>query len=120
MNSCLYECVIVHRRLRPKRYAFEHRMMMLYADLDELDAIDRSTRLLSQDRPNLYSFRDADYFPTGAQGRLKSRVTAFLREHGIDIGAAGRIRLLTLPRRNPSSPSRRRPTTGFRAASGSS
>jgi DUF1365 family protein len=98
LNSCLYECVIVHRRLRPKPYAFEHRMMMLYADLDELETIDRSTRLLSQDRPNLYSFRDADYFPTGAEGRLKSRVSAFLRERGIDIGAAGRIRLLTLPR----------------------
>jgi DUF1365 family protein len=98
LNSCLYECVIVHRRLRPKPYAFEHRMMMLYADLDELETIDRSTRLLSQDRPNLYSFRDADYFPTGAEGRLKSRVSTFLRERGIDIGAAGRIRLLTLPR----------------------
>jgi uncharacterized protein len=98
LNSCLYECVIVHRRLRPKRYAFEHRMMMLYADLDELDTIDRSTRLLSRERGNLYSFRDADYFPTGAEGPLKSRVSAFLRERGIDPGAAPRIRLLTLPR----------------------
>jgi len=98
LNSCLYECVIVHRRLRPKRYAFEHRMMMLYADLDELDAIDRSTWLLSRERRNLYSFRDADYFPTGAAGGLKSRVIAFLHERGIDIGSAGRIRLLTLPR----------------------
>ena len=39
LSSCLYECVITHRRLRPKAYAFEHRMMMLYADLDELDTI---------------------------------------------------------------------------------
>jgi DUF1365 family protein len=98
LNSCLYECVIVHRRLRPRPYAFEHRMMMLYADLDELETIDRSTRLLSQERRNLYSFRDADYFPTGAEGRLKSRVSAYLRQRGFDIGAAGRIRLLTLPR----------------------
>jgi DUF1365 family protein len=98
LNSCLYECVIVHRRLRPKRYAFEHRMMMLYADLDELDAIDRSTRLLSRERPNLYSFRDADYFPTGTAGGLKSRVSAFLQQHGIDTAGAVRIRLLTLPR----------------------
>jgi DUF1365 family protein len=98
LNSCLYECVIVHRRLRPKPYAFEHRMMMLYADLDELETIDCSTRLLSLERRNLYSFRDADYFPTGAQGRLKSRVSAFLRERGIDLPATGRIRLLTLPR----------------------
>lgn len=98
LNSCLYECVIVHRRLRPKPYAFEHRMMMLYADLDELETIDCTTRLLSHDRRNLYSFRDADYFPTGAEGRLKSRVSAFLRERGIDSAATSRIRLLTLPR----------------------
>jgi len=98
LNSCLYECVIIHRRLRPKPYAFEHRMMMMYADLDELDTIDRSTRLLSRERRNLYSFRDADYFPTGADGGLKSRVTAFLRERGFDLTAAARIRLLTLPR----------------------
>jgi uncharacterized protein len=98
LNSCLYECVIVHRRLRPKPYAFEHRMMMLYADLDELDAIDRHTRLLSRERANLYSFRDADYFPTGTAGGLKSRVSAFLQQHGIDAAAAIRIRLLTLPR----------------------
>jgi uncharacterized protein len=98
LNSCLYECVIVHRRLRPRRYAFEHRMMMLYADLDELDVIDRRTRLLSRERANLYSFRDADYFPTATAGGLKSRVSAFLRQHGIDAAAAIRIRLLTLPR----------------------
>lgn len=98
LNSCLYECVITHQRLRPKPYAFEHRMMMLYADLDELEAIHRGTRLLSLERPNLYSFRDADYFPTGAAGALKSRVGAFLRERGIDFAAASRVRLLTLPR----------------------
>jgi len=94
LNSCLYECVIVHRRLRPRQYAFEHKMMMLYADLDELDAIDRSTRLLSRERGNLYSFRDADYFPTGTGAGLKCRVSAWLRERGIELGEAGRVRLL--------------------------
>jgi DUF1365 family protein len=98
LNSCLYECVIVHRRLRPRHYAFEHQMMMLYADLDELDAIDRANRLLSRERRNLYSFRDADYFPTGTAGDLPCRVRSWLRERGVDLGAAGHIRLLTLPR----------------------
>jgi DUF1365 family protein len=98
LSSCLYQCVIVHRRLRPKAYAFEHRLMMLYADLDELQAIDRNTRLLSLEHRNLYSFRDADYFPTGAPGPLKSRVSAFLRERGIDTAASLHVRLLTLPR----------------------
>jgi DUF1365 family protein len=98
LNSCLYECVIVHRRLRPRRYAFEHRIMMMYADLDELSALDRGTRLLSIDRGNLYSFRDADYFPTGSGGNLKARVSAYLCERGIHLPAQGRVRLLTLPR----------------------
>jgi DUF1365 family protein len=98
LNSCLYECVIGHRRLRPRQYAFEHKMMMLYADLDELVAIDRGSRLLSRERANLYSFRDADYFPTGTAGDLKRRVSTWLQERGVDIGSGGRIRLLTLPR----------------------
>jgi DUF1365 family protein len=98
LRSCLYECVIVHRRLRPKPYAFEHGIMMLYADLDELPAIHRRTRLLSYGRRNLYSFRDADYFPTATQGPLKSRVIAYLAARAVQLGAGGRIQLLTLPR----------------------
>jgi DUF1365 family protein len=98
LNSCLYECVIVHRRVRPRSYAFEHRIMMMYADLDELPAIHRGRRLLSHNRGNLYSFRDRDYFPTTSDGNLKSRVYAFLAERGILMTAQGRVQLLTLPR----------------------
>ena len=98
LNSCLYECVIGHRRLRPKVYAFEHRIMMLYVDLDELAAIDGHMRLLSVNRGNLYSFRDADYFPSGVAGNLKTRVAAFLQQRGLHLPEQGRIRLLTLPR----------------------
>jgi DUF1365 family protein len=98
LNSCLYECGVMHRRLRPKSHAFEHRIMMIYADLDELPAIDRGLWLLSHNRANLYSFRDADYFPTATGGDLKARVLAFLRERGIPLSSQDRVRLLTLPR----------------------
>jgi uncharacterized protein len=98
LNSCLYECSVVHRRLRPKRHAFEHRIMMMYADLDELPSIHRSLKLLSHNRANLYSLRDADYCPTGAPGDLKARVVAWLGAQAIHLPADGRIRLLTLPR----------------------
>jgi|HubBroStandDraft_1064217.scaffolds.fasta_scaffold14222_4 DUF1365 family protein len=98
LNSCLYECSVVHRRLRPKRHSFEHRIMMMYADLDELPSIHRSLRLLSHNRANLYSLRDGDYFPTGAHGDLKARVVSWLRSRAISFPADGRIRLLTLPR----------------------
>jgi hypothetical protein len=98
LNSCLYECVVGHRRLSPKRHAFEHRIMMLYIDLDELEAIRQRSRLLSLERFNLYSFRDADHCPTGTPGTLKQRVITFAREHAIDMPAKSRIRLLTMPR----------------------
>jgi DUF1365 family protein len=98
LSSCLYECVVTHRRLRPKPYGFSHRIMMLYADLDELESIDRGSRLLSYNRRNLFCFRDSDYFPTAAPGPLKARVCAFLQEHGVDLPPGCRIRLLTLPR----------------------
>ena len=98
LKSCLYDCVITHHRLRPRDYAFEHRIMMLYADLDELPAIDQATRLLSHNRANLYSFRDGDYCPTGTAGDLRARVMAWLHERGIDLDERSRIRLLTLPR----------------------
>jgi DUF1365 family protein len=98
LNSCLYECGVTHRRLRPKRHAFEHRIMMMYADLDELPQIHRSLRLLSHNRGNLYSLREADYFPTGSPGDLKSRVVSYLCEHGVHLPGGGKVRLLTLPR----------------------
>jgi len=98
LNSCLYECVVMHRRVRPRDYAFEHRIMMLYADLDELPAIHRGTRLLSHNRKNLYSFRDRDYFPTNTDGDLKARVCEYLAQRGVAMPAQGRIQLLTLPR----------------------
>lgn len=96
LNSCLYDCVITHRRLHPKRYAFEHRIMMLYVDLAELQHL--NCRLLGIDRANLYSFRDADFFPTGAAGNLAARVHDYLRRQEIDLPADARIKLLTLPR----------------------
>jgi DUF1365 family protein len=98
LSSCLYECDVMHRRLRPKQHAFEHRIMMLYADLDELPQMHRRLRLLSHNRSNLYSFREGDYFPTGSPGDLKTRVVAFLRDRGVPLPAGGKVHLLTLPR----------------------
>jgi DUF1365 family protein len=98
LNSCLYECSITHRRLRPRAYEFEHRIMMMYVELDELPVIHERTRLLSHNRSNLYSFRDRDYFPTGTDGDLKARVSAFLHERGVQLPARSKITLLTLPR----------------------
>jgi DUF1365 family protein len=97
MNSCLYECSVMHHRLAPKVHHFQHDIFMFYLDLDELDFVAKKISLFSRNRKNIYSFRDADHEPAG-QNPLKERVVAFLRQNEIDLGPFGRVMLLTLPR----------------------
>jgi DUF1365 family protein len=115
MNSCLYECHVMHARFSPRRHRFLYRIFLFALDLDELETLPGRLALFSVNRPNLYSFRERDFLPTnealhnGAPDRekagsatppyrsLKTRVTAFLAERGVDL-AGGRVLLVTLPR----------------------
>jgi DUF1365 family protein len=100
LGSCLYECRVLHQRFAPKRYGLSHPLFMFYLDLDELDLLGRRVRLLSHNRWNLYSFRDADHMPgVGQEGAsLRLRFGQYLGEQGIDLPTSARVRLLTLPR----------------------
>lgn len=97
MNSCLYECGVMHHRLAPAVHRFEYRLFMVYLDLDELEPVARRLWWFSHNRRNLYSFHDADHEPAGAEP-LKARVLAFLRANAVAAGPECRVRLLTLPR----------------------
>lgn len=117
LQSGLYECRVMHHRFAPKAHRFDYRIFLFALDLDELAACARRTALFSVNRPNLYSFRESDYLPTGealhggpaaraaADPRpgggppptLKERVVAYLAARGVDL-AGGRVLLLTLPR----------------------
>jgi DUF1365 family protein len=97
MNSCLYECSVMHHRLAPKVHHFSHDIFMFYLDLDELEIVAQKIFLFSYNRKNLYSFRDTDHEPAG-KNPLKERIVGFLRQNGIDLGPFGRVMLLTLPR----------------------
>jgi DUF1365 family protein len=115
MNSCLYECDLLHARFSPRAHRFAYRIFLFAIDLDELDRLHCSLRLFSSDKRNLYSFRDGDFLPTDSHrhnatapggpateprasgASLKDRVIAFLAGHGTDL-RGGRILLVTLPR----------------------
>jgi DUF1365 family protein len=121
MNSCLYECQILHARFAPRAHRFDYRIFMFAIDLDELDLLPRRLALFSVNRRNVYSFRDGDFLPVGEalfDGRprplgppkstvagpavppylpLKPRLIAFAASHGVDV-TGGRIVLVTLPR----------------------
>ncbi len=121
MNSCLYECHVMHARFSPRAHSFLYRIFLFAIDLDELPTLPRRLLPFSLEKFNAYSFRDADFFPTtGLAHRgadtppssspsvrtasqtpapidLKARVTAYASAHGVDV-AGGRIVLVTLPR----------------------
>lgn len=97
MNSCLYECSIVHHRLAPKVHSFRYRIFMFYLDLDELSLLSDQLTFFSRNRFNLYTFRDGDHLQASTTD-LKASLTAYLSEQGITLPADGRVMLLTLPR----------------------
>lgn len=115
MNSCLYECRVMHQRLAPKPHRFDYRLFYFAVDLDELETLHRRLRLFSVNRANLYSLRESDFFPTHeplhhtspasdiphsalrAPPSLKSRVLSWLAARGVDVSGA-RVVLVTLPR----------------------
>ena len=62
MNSCLYECRVMHQRILPKKHGFNYRIFLFLLDLDELEEIESRIPILSIGKPNLYSLNPADYF----------------------------------------------------------
>jgi uncharacterized protein len=97
MNSCLYECTVMHHRLAPKRHKFSYRIFMFYLDLDELDTVAKRVPLFRRNRPGLFTFNDADHLEARA-GTLRDRFVAYLAQQEVSLPVNGRIMLLTLPR----------------------
>ncbi len=97
MNSRIYDCEVVHERLRPKKHGFRYRLFYLDLDLSELDRLSASLRLFSRNRPNLYSFRDRDHLDLG-HAELRDNLAAYLAAEGAELPATSHIRLVTLPR----------------------
>ena len=64
MNSCLYECHVMHARFSPRPHRFLYRIFLFAIDLDELETLPRRLTWFSVGRRNLYSFRDQDFLPT--------------------------------------------------------
>jgi DUF1365 family protein len=91
--SCIYEGVIRHRRLEPRR-EFRHRLALAYLDLEELPWL-LSGRLVS-DRPGVVRLRRRDYL--GDPAVALDRAVRELVSERTGVWPAGPIRLLTHPR----------------------
>jgi hypothetical protein len=83
VKSHLLEGKVRHRRSRPFVYELDHSVYYFALDLDELDEVDAQLLLVSRNRANLLSFRDADHMLPVA-GDLARDVRAHLRNNGIE------------------------------------
>ncbi len=83
LTSCIYEGVIVHKRLTPRRHAFSYRVFALCIDVDEIDLLDCELRLFSRGKRNLMSFWDGDL---GAPGTVPvaEKARDLLAQSGLD------------------------------------
>jgi len=95
MNSCLYECNVMHHRLSPKEHRFSYRIFMFHLDLDEIDSI--RIPFFSHNRRGLFSFHDSDHLQEDS-GTVRQKLTGYLAANGITLPENSRAMLLTLPR----------------------
>lgn len=97
MNSCLYECEVMHRRLLPKVHQFTYRIFMFSLDLDELDTLSRKVPGFSRNRWDLYAFHDTDHLAPDRRP-VKEKVVDYVQTQGIVLPPDVRVQLVTLPR----------------------
>ena len=83
MRSHLLDGVVRHRRVRPFAHALEYGVYYAALDLDELDHVDRSSRLIGRNRRNVLELRDADHLVPAAKD-LRASFLAHLRAEGED------------------------------------
>jgi DUF1365 family protein len=62
-HSCLYRGAVTHQRLRPLRHRLSYKVFNLYADVDELAALDQRLKLFSYNRRNVFSIHDKNHGP---------------------------------------------------------
>jgi len=93
VRSHLLEGKVRHRRARPFVYELEHDVFYAALDLDELDEVARTVRLVSRNRPNILSFRDGDHLDPPAFD-LREALREHLRTEGLDP-AGWRVTLIT-------------------------
>lgn len=96
--ASLYECSVMHCRLKPLRNAFHYRVFMLDVDIDALPRIAPAIRGLGHNRFNLFTLDERDHIDLGLPGGLRGNLAGWLAQQGFTLPADARVRLLAFPR----------------------
>ena len=95
-HSAIFAGEVLHHRFRPRRHRFRYPVYSFLFDLDELDQLDTSLRLLSVNRFNLFSFYHRD-LGEGKDEPPRDYLVRTLDKHGIHTPLQ-RAELLCYPR----------------------
>jgi DUF1365 family protein len=91
--SAIYNGLVSHTRIAPKRHAFRYRVFSLLLDIDEIPLLAKRSRIFAHNRAGILSFHDEDH----GDGRpLREWLHDTLSSAGIQ--ADGRIEVLCYPR----------------------
>src|SRR5689334_5726511 len=93
MNSCLYECRIMHCRVKPKYHKLNTTIFMFYLDIDEIDKVAKKLPLLSRNRFNIYNFVDKEHLEIGGKN-VKENIEMYLKSKHVETPIK-KIMLLT-------------------------
>ena len=96
LRSSLYVGSVIHRRLHPRTHHFRYRAFWFLLDLDELNDLSGKLRLFSYNRPNVFSFYDADHGDK-SETPLRVQIERQLLDANVDCDG-GQIQLLCMPR----------------------
>ena len=95
-QTCMYEGIVVHKRLKPKAHRFSYKACCFLFDLSELQAIDKNCILFSYNRWAPISFFDKDHGSKDGKNVLKW-VGEQLHEANVSK-KVDKVKLLCFPR----------------------
>ncbi len=98
MNARIYECEVMHRRLKPQQRAFTYRVFMLDVDVDMLPELAQKTFCFEHNGFNLYSIDDCDHIDLGLGGGIRPNLIEWLTRQNVEVPEGTTIRLVTFPR----------------------
>ena len=94
--SAIYVGRIMHHRMAPQQHRFSYRSFSMLLDLDDLPALDRTSRLFGYNRSAPIAFHDQDHGP-GDGSCLRTWAEEHMHRTGIPVDG-GPIRILCMPR----------------------
>lgn len=97
----IYKGQVFHKRFSPKEHQLKYKVFTLYADVDELEELDKSLKFFSLNRFNFMSLYEKDYGdPRLKEKSLKSKLLDLLDQVSIERDKIKSIKMLTYPRVN--------------------